>query len=148
MGVGHDSVWYYLPVAAVLFFPVYSLVKRLPFLSLPFISRTRLTQAVRDRALRAFYEQGLHRTAHATGVLIFISLFERRVWILGDRGINERIAQQEWDAMIEQLVTGIGQQQITAALCAVIGRCGVLLRTHFPPQSADANELSDDVILL
>jgi putative membrane protein len=144
---GHDSVWYYLPTVAGLFVPIYLLARHLPFLSLPFISRRRMERAVRDRAQQVFFEQGLHRTINATGVLLFISLFERRVWILGDRGINERIDPQEWETMVRQLVQGIREERAADALCTVIGRCGALLRTHFPRQQADKNELSDEVIV-
>jgi len=146
--IGHDSVWYYLPAAALIFPVVFSLGRRLPFLCLPFLTRDRMALAVKERAIRAFYEQGLFRTAHATGVLIFISLFERRVWILGDRGINERIDQQEWTAMIDELVTGIRQENAAEAVCSVIGRCGALLRRHFPLCHDDQNELRDEVIAL
>ena len=36
-----------------------------------------MEEAVRARAVRAFHEQGLHRTSEGTGVLVFASLFER-----------------------------------------------------------------------
>jgi putative membrane protein len=133
----------------VLFFvPLRYLVGRMPYLALAFISRRRFEQAVRDRAVRSFYEQGLYRTRAATGVLIFVSLFERRVWILGDRGINERIAPEQWQGMVDQLIAGIRQGTAPAALCAVINSCGQLLQQHFPDQGNDQNELQNDLIAL
>lgn len=146
--VHHDSIWWYLPLVTLFFVPLRYLVGRMPYLALAFISRRRFAQAVRDRAVRSFYEQGLYRTRAATGVLIFISLFERRVWILGDRGINARIAPEQWQGMVDQLVAGIRQGSAPAALCAVIQACGQLLQQHFPDQGNDQNELPDDLLAL
>jgi putative membrane protein len=144
----HDSIWWYLPLVVLFFVPLRYLVGRMPYLALAFISRRRFEQAVRDRAVRSFYEQGLYRTRAATGVLIFISLFERRVWILGDRGINARIAPEQWQGMVDQLIAGIRQGTASAALCAVILSCGQLLKQHFPDQGSEQNELQDDLITL
>ena len=87
---------------------------------------------MRERCVHAFYEKGLHRTSGETGVLIFISVLERKVWIIGDRGINERIAPETWHELVRELTTGIREGRACTALCCVIGRCGAILTEHFP----------------
>ncbi|MBP1732705.1 MAG: hypothetical protein H6Q55_3134 [Deltaproteobacteria bacterium] len=55
----HITIWFYVPVAFVLFFPCRLLLARVPQLKLPLVSRQRAARTVRARAIQAFYEKGL-----------------------------------------------------------------------------------------
>lgn len=142
----HVTVWFYVPVTVLLALPSWSLFYLFHRLRLPFVARSRIRLAVRERALRAFYEKGLYRTRDATGILIFISLLERTVWILGDRGINQRIAPDTWQELSAGLSQGIRRGEACDALCLTIARCGAILAEHFPYKADDANELTDEVM--
>lgn len=142
----YASLWTFIPLAFILYFPSRLLFTRFPVLSTFFMTRKRIHEAVRERAVRAFYEKELHRTRDETGVLLFISLLERLVWIIGDRGINEKIEQSFWNERAEELTAGIRARNHGAAACAVIARCGEELARHFPRKPDDTNELSDRVI--
>jgi len=142
----HVTIWTYIPIVLLAFFPLLALFRRFPRLKLPFVGPRRQAQAVRDRALSAFCEKGLYRTREATGILIFISLLERKVWILGDRGINEKIPSGSWQALAGELATGIRSGRAAEALCRVVAGCGSELARHFPRRSDDRNELSDRII--
>jgi putative membrane protein len=140
----HDtSVWFFLPTAFLLYFPILSAVSRSPRLKLAFTPAARVSEAVLRRAMRAFYENGLQRTRDENGILIFISLLERKVWILGDRGINTVIPPERWTALATALSTGIRKGQLTESLVTVIAEIGEVLRQHFPSRSDDVNELPD-----
>jgi putative membrane protein len=140
----HDtSVWFFLPTAFLLYFPALSAVCRLPLLKLSFTPAAHVSEVVRRQAMRVFYEKGLHRTRDANGILIFISLLERKVWILGDRGINAVIPPEHWVALASALSSGIRQGQLTEALVGVIAEVGDVLRQHFPSRPDDVNELPD-----
>ena len=107
----------------------------------------RLAVKVRRRAELAFYEQGLHRTREATGVLIMISLLERRVQVLADRAINERVPPETWDGVVQTIVAGIRANRPTDVMCDAIARCGDLLAQHFPSRPGDnPDELSNKLI--
>ena len=140
----HDtSVWFFLPTAFVIYFPILALVRRLPLFKLAFTPAARVSEIVRQQAMRVFYEKGLHRTRDGNGILIFISLLERKVWILGDRGINAVIPPERWVALASALSSGIRQGQLTEALVGVIAETGDILRQHFPSRHDDVNELPD-----
>jgi putative membrane protein len=140
----HDtSIWFFLPAAFVLYFPTLAAVRRLASLKLAFTPAELVQETVRLRALRAFYEKGLHRTRDENGILIFISLLERKVWILGDRGINAVIPPERWISLASALGSGIRQGQLTEALVGVIAEMGDVLRQHFPSRHDDVNELPD-----
>ena len=107
--------------------------------------RVELELAARERAVRAFHEHGLHRTAEGTGVLVFASLFERRAVVLGDRGIHEKMGDGEWQRAVAALVAGMGRGDPAAGFCEAIALCGARLAEHFPraPGNGPGNELPD-----
>ena len=110
-------------------------------------SRERLAHKVALRAEQAFYKHGLHHTQGRTGVLIFVSLLERRVQVLADKGINDHVPVGTWDGLVNGIIDGIKTGQATDAICAAIAKCGVLLAQLSPAGSGDnPNELSDSLI--
>jgi putative membrane protein len=147
LALQHSTVWFYIPVVFALYVPCHLLSRSVPVLCRPFVSRRRQARAVRERAVRAFYEQGLHRTRAGTGILIFVSLLERTVWILGDQGINARIEPGVWQELAGELSLGIRSGTPGRAMCRTIERCAALLAEHFPQQGGDRNELPDTLLL-
>lgn len=143
----HVTIWSYLPLTILLFFPLQLLVRREPPLQRPFIAASRLNEAVQERAVRAFYEKGLHKTKDSTGILVFISLFEHKVWILGDCGINAKIPADSWLELVRILTAGLKNGRAADALCEVVSRCGEALAQHFPREGDDRNELQDEILI-
>ncbi|MDP2863304.1 MAG: hypothetical protein Q8N95_10985 [Desulfobacterales bacterium] len=141
------AVWTYIPMVFVLYFPFRFLISKFPEMKIPFLSGKRIEETVRERAVMAFYEKQLYKTRDETGILIFISLLEHRVWILGDRGINEKIAADFWGIIASELSSGIKEKQYGKSVCLAISKCGEELSRHFPKKSDDTNELADEVIL-
>ena len=140
------SIWAYIPMAFLLFFPSRLLFRKFPALKLPLIGKKRIEEAVRERAVRAFYEKALYKTRDETGVLIFISLLERKVWILGDRGIDRKIPHTYWQTLVGEITAGLSEAHACEALCAVIRKIGEELARLFPGKSDDYNELSDEIL--
>lgn len=143
LAVRDTSVWLFLPTAFILYFPALAMIRRLPWLKLAFTPTGRVNELVRLRAIRAFYDRGLHRTREENGILIFISLLEHKVWILGDRGINAVIPSERWIALASGLSAGIRDGRTADALVATIAEVGEILQQHFPRRSDDTNELPD-----
>ena len=96
------------------------------------------------RAVRAFHEHALHRTREGTGVLIFAALFEHQAVVLGDRGIDEKMGQEQWQRAVDALVHGLRRNDPASGFCSAIEIVGGTLERHFPRVAADAgNELDD-----
>lgn len=142
----HSSVWSYIPLSFIFFFPARLLFIKIPLLKEVFIGPKRRHHAVRDRAERAFYEKELHRTKRNTGILFFLSLFERKVWVLADRGIHEKIGQETLNKFAGVVSQGIKEGRAREALCEAIKEAGELLAKHFPKTPDDIDELPDDVM--
>jgi len=138
---GHSSVWAFLPVFLLAYLPLRLLVRTLPGLKRAFIHPAEIAYEVEEKARIAFFEHGLYRTRDATGVLILISLFERRVRVLADTGISAVVPQQEWDGIVATIVAGLRGGNPCDALCSAIARCGDLLSERFPRKADDVDEL-------
>ena len=143
----HASIVWFVPVSFALFYPSKFLVQSLPHLKKLFLGADRKEEAVRTRAFVAFYENGLDKTRQRTGVLFFLSLFERKVHILADQGIYSKIGQETLDRYAGIVVEGIKKGHACDALCQTIQETGQLLSTHFPTIAGDSNELPDAVII-
>ena len=101
---------------------------------------------VRQRAAAAFLENEVFRTRERIGILLFLSLLERRVIVLGDSGINARVEQHEWDAIVAGIVEGLRSGQPGKALATAIRRCGELLAHRgVAVRSDDTDELPDQL---
>lgn len=143
----HESIWWYVPLTLVFFFPAWLIFRKIPALKIHFAGPARRELAVQGRALRAFYEKGLYRTANNTGVLFFISILERKVWILADKGIYEKITPDRLNGFAKAVSEGIRQGRAAEALARAILEAGELLREHFPIIDGDMNELPDAIMI-
>jgi putative membrane protein len=142
----HFSVWWYIPISFFLLFPAKYIFQKIPVLKIAFIGFRRKEHAVMRRAERAFFEKGLYRTRKNTGVLFFLSLLERKVWILADKGIYEKINQETLNRFAGTVSQGIREGRACDALCNAIEEAGTLLSQYFPIAPGDINELSDEVM--
>lgn len=143
----YNNLNLFVPLAAVLALCGWHLAGRLPLLVRAFTLSAQMEARVRERALRAFYEGGLHRTRDETGVLFFISVLERKVWVLADRGIYTRITQEALTEHAREVARGVRENRAGAVLCDEIRKVGTLLAAYFPPRADDVNELPDEVIV-
>lgn len=142
----HSSLWSYIPLSFIFFLPCWWLFMRVETFKKLFIGARRKEEAVRLRAEQAFFEKGLYKTKKNTGVLFFLSLLERKVWVLADKGIYEKMDQETLNRFANEVSRGIKEGRACEALSQAIQEIGVLLSKHFPITSDDTDELSDDVI--
>jgi putative membrane protein len=95
----------------------------------------------------AFHEHRLDKTRQNTGLLFFLSLFERKVHILADEGIYSKIGQETLDLYARTIAQGVKEGRACDVICQAIQGMGQLLSTHFPTIAGDTNELPDAVII-
>ncbi len=110
------------------------------------LNQKHLDRATRQRAENAFLEEEVFHTRHRTGIMIFISFFEREVIIMADRGISKVVDQKLWNKIVADLVLNIRTEKIVEGLEEAIKRCGeILLEKGFTNTDDDINELRDDL---
>jgi putative membrane protein len=120
-------------------------VATIPALRRALVRAETLARRVRARALEAFVEEDLHATRDRTGVLLFLGLFEHRVEVLCDRGVEERVPQAAWQEIVDALTRGIREARAGAALVEAVEASADLLARHGVARRADdVNELRDE----
>jgi len=143
---GAGSEWNFLIAFLLLYLPCKWLIRFLPALKRLLISPAEFEEEVREKALVSFVEHGLYRTREGSGILILITLFERRVFVLADQGINDRVPPATWDEVVATVTGGLRDDRACDALCAAIARCGELLAGHFPRRDDDRDELPNLIV--
>ncbi len=107
------------------------------------IGEEALDSRVDGRAAEAFLDEKVFATRERTGVLIFVALFEHRVLVLADEGIDERVAEEAWDEISSELALGIRRGEPATALIHAVDRCAALLEAHGVQPADQENQLSD-----
>jgi putative membrane protein len=82
-----------------------------------------------------------------TGILLFLSLEERKAIVLADEGIAAQLSPSIWDDVIQLILQGAKQNQLTKGFVEAILKCGELLKSYFPLEGENKNELSDRLII-
>lgn len=144
--IGGQNMWLFLGCLTVLFIVFHEIIKRCPWLKRCFISEREFKEEVEEAAITHFFNQGLYRTRDETGVLVLISVFEHKVWILADKGINAKVHEGQWDDIVKIIIDGIKQKRQTEAICKAVEKLGDLLKEHFPIKPDDRDELENLII--
>ena len=100
---------------------------------------------VMDRAAFMFEKLKMHKTELRNGVLFYLAVKDRKFAILGDAGINAKVPDDFWDHIKETMVGYFKEEEFAKGLAEGIRMSGEQLKTHFPYQTDDVNELSDDI---
>ena len=98
-----------------------------------------------DAAVETFDKLKMHKTALRNGVLFYLAVDDKKFAIVGDKGINDTVPKGFWDEVRDTMLAHFKNQEFTEGLCKGIEMAGVKLKTHFPLQKNDTNELSNDV---
>jgi putative membrane protein len=98
--------------------------------------------AVRQGAAAMFYEAGIANTNAEMGVLVYLSLLERRLELIADRGVLKAVPALEWNHIQFELKE-TGHNPDPNALLKALRNFGVLLSKHIPATGENPNELPD-----
>ncbi|MCF8068007.1 MAG: TPM domain-containing protein [Desulfobacterales bacterium] len=144
--MGSGDMWVFMSIFIILFAIGHETVKRSGWLKRIFISKREIEEEVKEAAITNFFLRGLHETRDKTGVLILISVFEHKVWILADSGINEKLSKATWDDIVQTIVKGIKNREQGKSICKAVSQIGDLLKKHFPIKPDDTDELDNLII--
>jgi putative membrane protein len=125
-----------------------ALATRFPVLCTPFASKAEMREEVERAANEAFFAFRVRNTAEATGVLLYISLYERMVRVVGDDAIASKLGQGDWDEIRDRVIAGLAGGGAAEGLVGAIERCGELCAAHFPRAEGDGNELSNELRII
>lgn len=118
---------------------------QVPALRRLFVRRSRLRENVRRAAVTAFHEQRIHSTSARTGILIYVSLFERVVEVVPDVGVDPKKLGADFGSAVVEItsaVRGGGLGQLESGLAHMAPALGRVL----PRAADDVNELPDGMV--
>ncbi len=98
-----------------------------------------------DRATYWFEKLKMHKTEQRNGVLFYLAYTDKKFAILGDAGINSKVPSNFWDTIKSEMEARFREGDFVNGLANGILACGEQLKSHFPYQSDDVNELSDEI---
>lgn len=102
----------------------------------------------RERAVEVFSNLRVWDTEHNSGVLIYLLLADRDIEIVADRGIAERVGQDDWDAVAQTMEAAFRQGDFERGALAGIARVSALLAANFPPSGHNPDELANRPLIL
>jgi uncharacterized membrane protein len=100
---------------------------------------------VLDRAAHLFKQLGMNKTQLRNGVLIYLAVKTRKFAIIGDSGINKVVPPDFWDDIKRKMADHFKSNSFEKGLYEAIKAVGEHLKTYFPYQNDDVNELPDDI---
>jgi len=108
-----------------------------------------MAHITRERALAMFGKLRVWDTAQNNGVLIYLLLAERRIEIVADRGLNERVAPDTWPRLVQTMRAAFKAGDYEGGLTQAVQEVSALLQQHFELQAGQANpnELPDNPLL-
>jgi putative membrane protein len=110
-----------------------------------FAGKRTMRDNVRREARVHFVDQGISHTRGRTGVLVYVSRFERRAEVVADAGIPMQTMAAPWQAALAAIETAVRKRAMDDFLAA-LERMGDVLATAAPRSEDDVNELPDEVV--
>ena len=98
-----------------------------------------------QQAKNIFEKIGMTATKERSGVLIFLCIESRQFAILGDTGIHAKVPENFWEEISQKMAAHFKQGHFATGMIEAILEAGEKLKTHFPHQTNDQNELSDRI---
>ena len=113
--------------------------------------RGQMEAEVARAAAFLFAEQRMASTRGAGGLLLFVSLYERKLVVLGDSGVVAACGEEFLDSLRDQGIATLRSGKPDEALIEAVRSAGELLVEKMPPRDEVAdedNELSNHVRLI
>src|SRR5438309_3957819 len=89
-----------------------------------------------------FYEAGIANTHAENGLLVYLSLLERQMEVIADRGILKAVPPLKWNHAVFELKQ-LAKDAAPGKLIAGLRSLGELLAEHLPATGENPNELAD-----
>jgi len=100
-----------------------------------------------ERAKEVFYFLKMDTTKEQNGVLFYVAVDDKKLSIIGDKGINDLVPNDFWNTIKKNVISQFKKGNYTEGLIHGILESGVKLKQYFPYQNHDKNELPDSISL-
>lgn len=139
-------VWIW-PVLVVAIYAISHFLVRFKWIQKIFVPERDEVDQVHQRAQLEFYKNRIHGTENSTGILLFVSVMEKKAVILADEGISKVLPKETWDEVLALLGSHLHKGNWGKGFVEAIELCGGLLKTHFPIQPGSQDELKNHLVI-
>ncbi len=146
--VASQTLLLFLLAGMLLKFLVVRYLLAIPALRMAFTPRSTKARRVRRRAMQLFRTAAQSRTAHLTGVLIYLSLDEHRAEIVADEAIASKVTPDVWGEAMAALIAEAREGRVAQGMAKAVEIAGHVLAEHCPRSGSNPNELPDRLIEL
>ena len=98
-----------------------------------------------EKAIQLFEKLGMQNTKLRNGVLIYVATSAKKLAIIGDQGINDLVPENFWNNIKEEMISNFKKGDFITGISKGIIESGHKLKEHFPFQSDDTDELSNEI---
>jgi len=113
-----------------------------------FTPQVQMNEEVYSKARQVFFDSRIHHTEGGTGVLLYVSLFERKASVIADQSVIEKLGQDRIDALCAEFTDRLHNGTVINALCETAVALGESLETVLPRAEDDVNELPDAMVYI
>ncbi len=99
----------------------------------------------KERAIKVFEEIGMNNTRYRNGCLVYLALKDKKLAIIGDKGINDKVSADFWKIIKEDMIDFFRKGKFTEGIVNAVKKMGEELKRYFPKSEDDPNELPDEV---
>ena len=103
------------------------------------------TIAAIDRAVEVFHHLNMEKTKERNGVIIYVAVKSKHFAIYGDKGIHDIVGNDFWNSTKDVMANHFKNGNFKQGLIDGILKAGEQLKSHFPHQDDDTNELSNEI---
>ena len=110
------------------------------------LTHARVVSETARAAKSEFVDRGIARTKGRTGILVYVSSFERRVEVVSDIGVERSVDTGAWRAALRTLEASISAGADIDRFVSALRGVGTVLARGLPREKDDENELPDEVV--
>ena len=96
-------------------------------------------------AFEVFKRLCQNKTAARNGVLFHVNFEQQYLTIIGDEGIHEKVHQNFWDKMHDEITQEFSKGNFHDGLKKAVLETGLELKKYFPISGENPNELSNEI---
>jgi len=111
-------------------------------------SSKRRAEQVRAGAESALVRQGVFHTKDRTGLLIYVSWFERRAEVIADVGVQRSVPRPEWNLAVADLQASSFSKEFPESFASSMKKMAELLERNLPPVGENPNEIPNRPVML
>ena len=108
-------------------------------------SRCRFVNPI-ERAAEVFFGLKMQETDHRNGVLVYVALKDHQLAVFGDEGIHKKVGHEFWQEEVKKMISHFNREHYASGISTIVENIGNALKTHFPFERNDKNELPDEIV--